>query len=164
VKELSAADPHVVQPNHAPTPFLAEEIHAACPVGRTIRQLVEVEGEDPIVRVQRYVWSTERYSTTERWQESLDGARLGPSEFRDATWLELQAHASFPQWQTEISQDAIETPLGLVDCLRYSVTDEDGIVNTMWFARHLPGMPIKSVTEENGKIVESVTMISNTFA
>src|SRR5688500_4138556 len=70
VRNRAAADPHVLEDGHAPTPFLLEEIRMGSPVGRTIRVLVEVDGVEPYVRVQRYVWTNERSATTERWRET----------------------------------------------------------------------------------------------
>ena len=132
------------------------------PVGRTIRLLVEVEGTDPFVRVQRYVWTNERGATTERWRETVDGVRIGRVEDRDTTWRQIQGYASFPAEQTTIEPDAIETPLGMMDCLRYTVREGE-TVKRLWFARHLPGMPVKVVVKEDGQVVSTVTMIANEF-
>ena len=152
-----------MRPGHAPTPFLAEEIRMGSPVGRTIRLLVEVEGSEPFVRVQRYVWTNERSATTERWRETVEGAPIGRLEDRDTSWRELQAHASFPADKTTIEPDTIETPLGLVDCLRYTVREGE-TVKRLWFARHLPGTPVKVVVKEGGRVVSTVTMTANEFA
>lgn len=152
-----------MEDGHAPTPFLADEIRMASPIGRTIRLLVEVEGAEPFVRVQRYVWTNERKATTERWRESVDGSRVSRAEERDTTWLQLQGHASFPADQTNIDADTIETPLGTMDCLRYTVREGE-TVKRLWFARHLPGMPVKAIVKEEGRVVSTVTMIANEFA
>ena len=133
------------------------------PVGRTYKVLVEVDGAEPFVRVLRYVWTNERSATTERWRESLDGARIGDIEERDTTWLRLQGQASFPAEQTTIEADTIETPLGVMDCLMYTVRD-GGTVKRLWFARHLPGVPVKVIVKEGGAVVSTVTMVSNEFA
>ena len=60
------ADPHVLEPGHAPTPFTAEEIRRGCPPGRTIRMLVEIEGVEPAYRVNRFVGCDEAGTTLER--------------------------------------------------------------------------------------------------
>ena len=152
-----------MEEGRAPTPFLADEIRMGSPVGRTIRLLVEVDGAEPFVRVQRYVWTNERSATTERWRETVDGARISGVEDRDTTWRQLQANSSFPEDQTTIEPDTIETPLGIMDCLRYTVR-EGQVVKRLWFARHLPGLPVKVIVKEDGRDVSRVTMISNTFA
>ena len=152
-----------MEAGHAPTPFLTEEIRLGSPVGRTIRLLVDVEGAEPFVRVQRYVWTNERGATTERWRETVDGARIGRVEDRDTSWLQMRANTSFPADQTSIEPDTIETPLGMMDCLRYTVRDGE-TVKRLWFARHLPGLPVKVVVKEEGRVVSTVTMIANEFA
>ena len=163
MRELVSADPHILEVGHAPTPFLAEEIRMGSPVGRRIKLLVEVDGAEPFVRVQRYVWTNERSATTERWRETVDGARVGRVEDRDTTWRQLQANASFPADQTAIEADTIETPLGIMDCLRYTVREGE-TVKRLWFARHLPGQPVKVEVKEEGRLVSIVTMIANEFA
>jgi hypothetical protein len=77
------------------------------------------------------------------------------------TWLELQAHASFPADRTETAPERIETPLGELDCLRYTVTD-GSTVETFWFARTKPGMPIKYMTQEAATVTSVVTVIEDT--
>jgi hypothetical protein len=163
VRDLDISDAHVMEAGHAPTPFLADEIRMGAPVGRTIRLLVEVDGAEPFVRVQRYVWTNSRSATTERWRETVDGERVGRVEERDTDWRRMQAQASFPAEQTSIEPDTIETPLGTIDCLRYTVREGETI-KRLWFARHLPGMPVKVVVKEEGRVVSTVTMISNEFA
>jgi hypothetical protein len=163
VRQQTAADPHVLEAGHAPTAFLADEIRMGSPVGRTIRLLVEVDDSEPFIRVQRYVWTNERSATTERWQETVNGARVGEIEERDISWRQLQARSSFPAEQTSIEADTIETPLGIMDCLRYTVREGE-TVKRLWFARHLPGVPVKVVVKEQGRLISTVTMVANEFA
>ena len=77
-----------------------------------------------------------------------------------ATWLDLQAHASFPAAQTTIEPEALDTPMGTSTCLRYTVR-EGATVDTFWFAKELPGMPVKSTTEQEGRLTSTVTMVRN---
>src|SRR5262245_45429267 len=88
-------DPHLLDPTHAPTPFTADEIRRGCPVGKTIELRVEQEGEAPFVRINRYVTCDEAGATIERRRALGDGAPPDPGQRDRATWLELQAHASF---------------------------------------------------------------------
>ena len=156
------SDPHVLEPGHAPTPFTADEIRSGCPSGRTIRLRVDVEGETPIQRVSRYVDCDETGATMERFGLSLDGAPLGESEANRVTWLELQAHASFPAEITTIEPDRIETALGELDCLRYTVHD-GATDNVFWFAKDVPGMPIRYLTREDGRVMSTVSVVANTI-
>ena len=77
------------------------------------------------------------------------------------TWRELQAHASFPAERTTIESERIETAIGELDCLRYTVRDGTTEV-VFWFARDLPGMPIQYLTREDGRVVSTVSVVDNT--
>jgi hypothetical protein len=157
------ADPHILEAGHAPTPFTAAEIRRGCPVGRTIRLLVEIEGQAAFLSVNRYVEADAEGATVERRRFTLPGDPLGEAAQDRETWLELQAHASFPADRTEVAEERMETPLGELDCLRYTV-NEGVTVQTFWFAKTAPGMPIKYTTEEGGRVTSLVTVIEDTRA
>ena len=74
------------------------------------------------------------------------------------TWLQPQSHASFPAERTEIVDERIETPLGVLDSLRYTVTD-DGEVDTFWFAKDAPGMPVRYTRTVDGRIVSTTSVV-----
>ncbi len=38
---MQPADPHILHPDHAPTPFTADEIRTGCPAGRTVTMAVD---------------------------------------------------------------------------------------------------------------------------
>jgi len=154
-------DPHILGPGLTPTPFTADEIQRGCPVGRTIRLLVEAEGEKPFLRTNRFVACDEVGATIESARLTIDGQPMGPAEASRSTWLELQSHASFQAARTDIMPEAINIPLGVLDCLRYTVSD-GSTIKSFWFAREAPGMPVKYIRHEAGRVVSSVTMIANT--
>jgi hypothetical protein len=154
-------DPHVLEPGQAPTPFTADEIRRGCPAGRTIRLRVEAPGETPFHRVSRFVEADDTGAMLERTRLSLDGDPLGESDVGRVTWRELQAHASFPAERTTIESDRIETAIGELDCLRYTVRD-GATEDVFWFAKDLPGMPIQYLTREAGEVVTTVTVVDNT--
>jgi hypothetical protein len=153
-------DPHILEPGQAPTPFTADEIRQGCPAGRTIRLRVDVPGETSFLRVSRFVEADEAGATLERSRLSLDGDPLGESDVGRVTWRELQAHASFPAERTTIESERIETAIGELDCLRYTVRD-GATEDVFWFARDLPGMPIQYLTREDGQVVSTVSVEDN---
>jgi hypothetical protein len=154
-------DPHVLGPGRAPTPFTADEIRGACPPGRTIRLRVDVVGETPFHRVNRFVECDQAGATMERARLSLDGVPLGEPEVNRVTWRDLQAHASFPADDTMIESERIVTAIGELDCLRYTV--RDGVAEEVfWFAKDLPGMPIRYLSRTGGQIVMTVSVLDNT--
>jgi hypothetical protein len=99
-------------------------------------------------------------ATIERTRLDTDGQAVGPVEAHRSTWLELQAHASFPADRTAIAPETIEIPAGVLECLRYTVS-EGSSVDTFWFARTAPGMPVRVVSTESGRVTSAVTMIDD---
>ncbi len=75
-------------------------------------------------------------------------------------WTDLQGHASFPAPATQITEETITTPLGTYDCLLYTV-ERNNDTHRFWFARALPGMPIKRETVAGDLVVSTATVISN---
>ncbi|TDW86586.1 hypothetical protein [Kribbella sp. VKM Ac-2566] len=156
-----AEDSHVLEAGHAPTPFTAAEIRDATTVGKSITRRVESVGAEPFLLISTYVECDESGATLERSQRSLDGAPLGEPQVMKTTWLDLQRHASFTADGTTIEPERIETAIGALDCLRYTVRD-GGTDEIFWFATSLPGMPIQQLTRTDGRIVASVSVVDYT--
>ncbi|MBM7784105.1 hypothetical protein [Tenggerimyces flavus] len=153
-------DPRQLEPDHLPTPFTAAEIRDASPPGKTVRVLVESDGEGPYLTVTRYDSCDSEGAIRQAWQESPEGIRLSePQEFQSA-WLDLQAHASFPVATTTRDEVELDTPFGRLDCLRYVRRDGDD-VDTFWFARSMPGMPVRMESATGGRVVDRRTQQSN---
>lgn len=121
---------------------------------------VEGVGETHFQRVSRFVECDDAGATIERSRLSLDGEPLGEPQLDRMSWRDLQAHASFPADDTTIGSERIETAIGVLDCLRYTVS-RDGNDDAFWFARDLPGMPIQYLTRTNGQVVTTVTLVAN---
>jgi hypothetical protein len=155
-----ASDPRRLHPDHLPTPFTADEIRAGCPPGRTVRALVVEAGREPYVQITRFVSGDAEGAEQESWTETPDGARLSEPTRRRTAWLGFQGHASMPAATTDIAEEVIDIPAGRFDCLRYTRRDGD-TVNTFWFARSAPGMPLKFEEREAGELVYSSTVLEN---
>lgn len=153
-------DPHVLAPGQAPTPFTADEIRAGCPDGRTIRLQVDLAGEPPLLRMSRFYDGDESGTTLERSALSADGSPLGEPEPGRVTWRELQEHASFPADATSVAPERIETAIGELDCLRYTVLD-GSTEQVLWFADDLPGMPVRYLTRVDGQVVATASVVDN---
>ena len=156
------ADPHVLRPDHAPTPFTAADIRANCRPGRTVTVLVEPAGAEPFRRITRFMVCDEDGADQEFRNLAIDGRPLGPPEIRRSAWLDLQGHASFPSDATTIEPDTIDLPIGRLDCLRYTVVDGDD-VDSFWFALAKPGMPVQVVTRDAAG-TSRVTMVAEEVA
>ncbi len=150
-------DPHILAPDHLPTPFTAAEIRDASPPGLAVTVVREAEGQPPTVSVTRFVDGDEEGSTRERQVLTADGEPAGEPARARATWLDLQAHASFPSATTARTEEAIDTPMGRLACLRYDVVEGDSR-QTFWFARTLPGMPVRVERWRDGRLDELVVM------
>lgn len=156
-------DPHVLALGQAPTPFTADEIRDGCPAGRTIRLRVDMVGETPFHQVSRFVACDEAGATMERSRQSLDGSPLAEPAVDRLTWQDLQRHASFPSDDTTIESERIETAIGELDCLRYTVR-EGATDEVFWFAKDLPGLPIQCLTRTNSQVTTTVSVVDNTIA
>jgi len=153
-------DPHVLEPGHAPTPFTADEIREVCGPGRTITVRVEAADEAPFHRVTRYLECDDTGATMERSRLSLAGALIDEPEVNRVEWLDLQSHASFPASDTTIEPDRIDTAIGTLDCLRYTVRRGES-EHVFWFATDLPGMPIRMQTRIDGQTVMTAEVVDH---
>jgi hypothetical protein len=151
-------DPHVLAPGRAPTPFTADEIRDATAVGKAIRRRIDEVGEASFYLVSRYVECDEEGAVLERSRLALDGSPLGEPQVNRMTWLDLQGHASFPADVTTIESERLETAIGELDCLRYTVRD-GATDEILWFATNLPGMPIQQATRTDGQVVSTVSVM-----
>jgi hypothetical protein len=128
--------------------------------GRTVRSLIVDGGAEPYVRVTRFVAGDSEGGERDVWTETLDGRPLTELERGYATWLELQEHASMPADATRIDEESIDIPAGRYDCLRYTRLDGD-TVDTFWFAKAAPGMPLRFEQRVDGELVFSSTAIED---
>jgi hypothetical protein len=149
---------HRLRPDHLPTPFTAAEIRDASVPGRETRSLVECAGADPVIRATRFISGDADGGYRDTWMETPDGRRLGEPERAHSTWLQLQEHASMPADRTRIDEETFEVPAGRFDGWRYTRTDEDG-VNSFWFARSAPGMPLRYEQRAGDDVVFRSTVI-----
>jgi hypothetical protein len=153
-------DPRVLDPDHTPTPFTADEIRSACGEGRTID--VRHERADAPTSYWRTVFHehVERGVVITNQPIDESGSALGEPKRMEVTWDELQAHASFPAAATTVSEETITTKLGDLDCLLYTVT-EGQTTKLMWFARSRPGLPVRTSELENGEPVASTDILAD---
>ncbi len=151
------ADPYVLHRDHTPTPFTAEEIRAATPMGYTVETITEQAG---VVSRQRTVFIDVDAERAVMVMTPIDESGQPTGEPREvmAAWTDLQAHASFPAEITTCTHDTVETPLGTIRCLRYDVSSDDH-TNTFWFSPGHPGMPIRLTSDaQNGPTTTVVSI------
>lgn len=155
-------DPYVLGPGLLPTPFTADQIRSASEAGKIIRLLVELPGGERFARVNRFRDGDAEGATLEQWRLDAAGDVDGPVTSERVTWRELQEHASFPAEHTTRSNETIETPLGVLDCVHYESRHGDGhpLVSRFWFALDHPGMPVRyEIPTPSGVVRTTVTAI-----
>jgi hypothetical protein len=144
----------------APYPFTASEIRGGCPLGRVIDYRIEKIGAP--ARVERWAFEPVGEDSVTITTTSLDaqGNPTGVPETQTSKWTELHEHAHFPRAATTISEDTLTVPAGTFAVLRYVVKKEDD-VKTVWFAKSLPGPPVKVEATHSGQTVMTMTMQAN---
>ncbi len=151
-----------MKPDHAPTPFSAEEIRSGCPRGRKIVFQVEVFGKPLLYRTITFVTVNPEDTVFETVTTGMDGKKIGKKRMTIAKWKDLQAHASFPGKQTETRSENHTTPAGTFDCWLYIITSQkDGKKNVRryWFAKSLPGPPVYVEETVDGRLAYKMTML-----
>ncbi|MEP7040349.1 MAG: hypothetical protein ABI864_02125 [Chloroflexota bacterium] len=151
---------HRLRPDHLPTPFSAEQIRDGCPAGRTILVREESAGEEPSFR--RIVFArVDAESSVQEFQAAdAAGAPLGEASPRQATWLDLQRHASQPADATTVDEVRVSLPFGDFDCWLYTVHAPEAELR-FWFAKELPGMPVQVEQWVDGAPIGRTVMIDN---
>ena len=142
-----------------PTPFTAAEIKGASPAGLTLRYRVERRGQPPVIRVTRYASVDDDGAVRESCMESPDGTQLGEVERDTSTWHALQQHAAFPRANTVSTEDTIDIPAGRFACSCYTRVHGNETWR-FWFARDLPGQPVRYDQTVDGEVVMSTSLIS----
>jgi hypothetical protein len=150
---------HRLQPDHLPTPFSADEIRGASPIGRLITVRTEVPGQPPSHRRIEYIAADEEGATQVFTPTDQDGQPIGPGVTRQGTWLDLQRHASMPADRTTCEETSRQLTWGIEPCWRYVV--RDGAEETRyWFAQRLPGMPVVVETWAGDQLTERREVIA----
>ena len=146
------ADPRKLKPDHAPTPFTADQIWEATPAGR--RTTLKMQRSVGPAMMQTFHFKTSDVAGTVI--ETLRHAEGKPPPARGSqghsTWRALQQHASYPASATKITEEVVETPLGKFACFVYTVTAGEN-VNRICFAKALPGPPVLMTSMQKGKEV-----------
>ena len=163
-KDQAPPDSNRMKPDHAPTPFSAEQIRAGSPRGRKIVYQVETFGQQVVYQTMTFVTVSETEAVVESVTTGMDGKRIGSKRMSTGKWEDFQAHASFPAAQTVITKESFTVPAGTFDCWRYDVTlSKEGKTNVQkyWFAVDVPGPPVCFEESADGKLIFKMTMLKN---
>jgi len=150
-----------LRPDHAPAPFTAEEIRLACAEGRTDTYRVELRSEKPAKHTLKFL-KCDREGAEVESTNTLEDGTVKTTKERQA-WVDFQTQASFPEIDTKITEETIEVPAGKFECWLYTVQKKEGdpAVVRLYFAKKLPGHPVKITSEEKGKTIFTMTLLEH---
>lgn len=132
-------------------PFTAAEIAAATRPGRTYRFKLSWDSGSEGSETIEFLAVDGDSCTMLVVLRDEDGTVLAidPPEPERVSFAELEADAHFPAADTQRSEASIEVPAGRFECLVYEVHERypgGELTTTYWFAKELPGAPVKMVT------------------
>ncbi len=146
----------------APTPYTAEQIRDAMPVGTVLVYRRVESGREPYLDRMTVVASDAAGCTIADAIVDDGGAVLSEQGESVAGWEDLRKHAEFPAASTQRIDDAVDVPAGHFDTWKYVVTDPDGTVTTYQFARTLPGPPVQLEIRTGDAVAFSMVLVSRT--
>ena len=147
----------------AKPPFTAEQIRDATKVGRTYRFAMR-QGEQTATVTMRFTAVSPERATIERSVVDASGNALDQGS-DEASWGDLVDHASYPADQTEITETTVEVPAGKFDAVLYTITAEQegkAFVSRMYFAKSLPGAPVKAEITLGDQSLLSMELLEHT--
>ena len=149
-----------MQPAHAPTPFTAAQIREACPVGRRSTFRIEMPGRTPILQTFDFVGADAEGAEVRFTLRDEAGKVVGEPTTSRSDWRGFQAHASYPAESTTITEAEETVPAGTFEGFLYRVvTKETGV--EAFFAKSLPGPPVRLVRSRNGVPELIMTLVSH---
>jgi hypothetical protein len=143
-------------------PYPADQIRDATQVGRRYVFRFEAAGQPTQVHTIEFVEVSERGCTMRRTVADAQGRSQGEPIESHATWLELEGHAHYPAADTTVEEAELEVPAGVFSCLLYVVEETQGGIESesrYYFARDLPGPPVKVVVSSADEVVFTMTLI-----
>lgn len=155
---LAQEPPETDRPEEmAPAPYTAAQIKDATKVGRKYTFKVEVPDEPAQLQVMEFTAVTAEGATLKQTTLNEDKTPAGEAIEDQVTWADLESHGHFPKDATRLTEEELTVPAGTFPCKVYRVTEAE-IVNTYWFAKTLPGAPIKVEAREGDKVVFTMTL------
>lgn len=144
----------------APPPHTAAQIKEATRVGRKYTFKIEAPDEPAQLQVMEFTAVTPEGATLKQSTLNEDKTPAGEPVEDQVTWADLESHAHFPKDTTRVSEEELTVPAGTFPCKVYRVTEAE-MVNTFWFAKSLPGAPVKVEAREGDKVVFTMTLIEH---
>ena len=115
-------------------------------------------GEEPFLSVGTFVDADEVGATVETQQMTRSGEPIGEATSARSTWVGFQAHASYPAGR--ITEESLTLGGTAYACWRYDVDDDEATV--AWFAKDLPGPPVRMTRSLGETVVFRMSLLSVT--
>jgi hypothetical protein len=164
-REWPSEEVRTMRDGAAPTPFTAAQIREACPPGRRSTYRIEIPGRPVFLQTFHFLESDEEGCDIEMIRTNLEGISLAEPSTSRSTWEELQSHASWPKNATTIRVADVEVPAGpFPEASLYIVERTAGgkaTVTQSYFARELPGPPVKMVQLVDGETLMTMTLVEH---
>lgn len=170
----SVAD-RTMREGFAPTPFTAEQIRNGCPDGRVVVYRVAHRSAKPVEEMWRFDKGDEKGVEFTLSNHTVDGKALGTPTTSRRWWTDLQQHASYPKEATTIEDTVLEVAGKRYACWLYTQQllpggesrDPDKTQSAQvnkeetWFAKALPGPPVKKLIHMGGALIHDMLMHEN---
>jgi hypothetical protein len=153
----------LLAPDLLPTPYGAAAIRDGNPPG-TRRVYLVRSGSDLFVERSEFREHPEGLARFRQARFDLGGTPLGEPAEGDATWEELQAHASYPRAETTRSEATCTTAAGtfevwLYDWRQPGAEGKPPTRHRVWFAKDLAGPPVLYEMTADGELVFRMELI-----
>lgn len=159
----------VTSPEAAPAladpPFTALQIRQATQPGRTyVWRVTQPVKPDAPATLRRAHFATATDEGADLVFETLaeDGHALEPAQKSHARWTDLESHGRFPADALHVTSGSVTVPAGTFDAWIYEVATPDGHVAVFWFAKDLPGAPVRIVERAGSDELEVRELLSHT--
>ncbi len=146
-----------------PPPFSVEQVRTSLTVGTRMRYRSQKSGEPAELLDWVVTAADESAVTIEVTRRDEGGAALAEPTSRQTAWQEMVDKTRYPAGLTGQGGERLDTPAGVLDTRRYSVSTPDGSrKNTYWFAERYPGPSVRMIALRDGEEVGRVELIERT--
>jgi len=137
--------PAVAEPadTSLPTPFTAEQIRQAMPVGLVIDWCPVMEGETGVAQRWAVTAVDTTHVTLRQTLRVIGDERVVSDDLRRFAFVELRSHAEFPKQSARREHRQVDAKVGAGPGWHYVVTEGPGTERHYTFLDRFPGAPVK---------------------
>lgn len=144
-----------------PAPFTAEQIRDATKPGRSYVFRMEMKDKPVVLRKIHFLKVDKDGAEVESVSTDEKGAVLEQKPPKRVPWTELRSHGEWPNDRVTTSDEEISVPAGKFRCTLFTVREDDGSIGRYWFAKDMPGAPVRFTNEKGGVVVLSSALVEH---